>query len=282
MVTLEKLNMNPDERLMYLNAALDAVFDQVTEAGYEVVYLALQGSQNYNLDTYTDEYVSDVDMKCFVMPSFEDLYFNKQVSTTLKTGFGQVEVKDLRLFTDLLGKMNSSYLELLYTLYYRTSAKYSTLVKELRSYRDKLVEERLPLLMKSMYGMCLEKQKALCHEYEGLKDKLETYGGYDPKQLHHALRMTMMMDGLMYGRSYSEVLKFEGTSRQFLLDVKVHGVNSKENAVRMMNKTLEVAQSRRNLVWDGNTLVNNFQVSSETLKNVRDLVFKMVKQGLMV
>lgn len=280
MTTAEKLNMNPVERLKYLNTALDAIFEQVTEAGYEVVYLAVQGSQNYNLDTYTDKYMSDVDMKCFVMPTFEDLYNGNKVSKTLTTNFGQVEVKDVRLFTELLGKMNSSYLELLYTKYYKLASKYADLVQEMKLYRDKLVEERLPLLMKSMFGMCLEKQKALCHEYEGLKDKLEKYGGYDPKQLHHALRMTMMMDGLMYGRSYKEVLEFEGTSREFLLDVKVNGVNSKENAVRMMNETLEVAQNRRNLVWNDNVLVNGFTVSSNTLKYMNYLVFEMVKRGL--
>ena len=49
----------------------------------ELFALCLQGSQNYELDLYTDEYKSDIDTKAIVIPSFEEIVLNKKpISTT--------------------------------------------------------------------------------------------------------------------------------------------------------------------------------------------------------
>ena len=54
--------------------------------GYSVAYICIYGSQNYGLDTYTDKYTSDVDMKAIVVPTLDDLISNsKPVSTTIET-----------------------------------------------------------------------------------------------------------------------------------------------------------------------------------------------------
>lgn len=42
------------------------------KTNYEVMCVMLQGSQNYGLDEYTDEYQSDVDTKAIVLPHFRD------------------------------------------------------------------------------------------------------------------------------------------------------------------------------------------------------------------
>ena len=42
-------------------------YDYLVAAGYDVVFTALQGSQNYGLDEYSDEYMSDVDTKSMVL-----------------------------------------------------------------------------------------------------------------------------------------------------------------------------------------------------------------------
>ena len=54
------------------------------ELGYEVLFIALQGSQNYGLDLYTDVYRSDIDCMVVILPSFDDFVANRQaVSTTI-------------------------------------------------------------------------------------------------------------------------------------------------------------------------------------------------------
>ena len=44
---------------------------------HQVAIMFLQGSQNYGMDNYSEEYTSDFDMKCFIVPTLEDLIHNK-------------------------------------------------------------------------------------------------------------------------------------------------------------------------------------------------------------
>ena len=113
-----------------------------------------------------------------------------------------------------------------------------------------------------------------------LKDKLELFGGYDPKQLHHAVRMTSMMDGLLSGSNYGTVLTFCEEARENLLKLKVDGVGSKENAVQMMDNTVAHALQQYHKVWNDRQPREGFQVSSNTLKYMEDLVYHMVEVGL--
>lgn len=61
----------------------------------QIAFLALQGSQNYNLDTT----FSDIDTKLILLPSLNDLIFNKKaVSTThVRDNNEHTDWKDLRL-----------------------------------------------------------------------------------------------------------------------------------------------------------------------------------------
>ena len=54
MVRYEKILNRVREHLNYLKENYPS---------YNVVYIGLQGSQNYELDTYTEEYMSDVDTR---------------------------------------------------------------------------------------------------------------------------------------------------------------------------------------------------------------------------
>lgn len=263
--------------------AFEALRNKLEEQGFEVCYLALQGSQNYNLDTYGDEYESDFDWKVFVFPSFDDVYHGVKVSKTFQYEHGQYEVKDVRLFPELLSKMNSSYLELLYTPYY-----FSDGLDELRAMAEDLLDERASLLVKTLMGMCLEKQNALCHEYAGLKDKLEKFGGYDPKQLHHAWRLLFMMEDLLARYfdddeepgTYQDMLYFgDGARRDKLLEVKVHGVRDKEDAVSEMESVVAYCKQVYSMFW--NDKQPALPVSSDTLHKMEQVVFERVKAHLM-
>lgn len=59
-------------------------YNHLVEKGYDVFGVYLQGSQNYGLDVYDEDYKSDVDVKAIVIPSLKDLIHNKKlVSTTI-------------------------------------------------------------------------------------------------------------------------------------------------------------------------------------------------------
>ena len=70
------------------------------DLGYEVLFIALQGSQNYNMAIYMPDYKSDIDCMAVVLPSFDDFVGNKPaVSTTLVLDNNEhINIKDIRIF----------------------------------------------------------------------------------------------------------------------------------------------------------------------------------------
>lgn len=92
----------------------------------ELFALCLQGSQNYGLDLYTDEYKSDIDTKAIVIPSFEEIILNKKpISTThIMENNEHIDVKDIRLMFDNFKKQNINFLEILFTDFVMVNSKY--------------------------------------------------------------------------------------------------------------------------------------------------------------
>ena len=229
--------------------ALRAMCNKLIQDGHEVYVIYLQGSQNYGLDVSTEEYQSDIDAKAFVYPSLEDLYRGKKISKTYETEYGQIEVKDLRCLPELLVKMNSTYLELLYTPYYICD----DIKDPFRHWRDQLVEERKQLLFQTLHGTLGQKKDNLCNERPGAEAALKKFGGYDPKELHHELRLLFMMQMLQLGFSYEKVLFLPESMRESLINIKVHGVGSLETAVSLSKTYKADADIILNEVWPKGT-----------------------------
>jgi len=157
--------------------------------GYKVVYIGLYGSQNYNLD---DEQ-SDIDAKAIIVPTLHDIIFRKVTSTTVECEEGNIDVKDLLTFYDVIKKGNFSYIESIQTKY-SIGDKY---IKELFS--------QFEVNKKSVLGAMYEKRKALTHAYPSKVAEFEKWG-FDPKQHHHILRL---YDILAYDCEY-------GANKSFL------------------------------------------------------------------
>ena len=62
--------------------------------GYNVLYIALYGSQNYGV---SDEY-SDVDAKAIVLPKIDDIVFKRNISFVKE--FDNIDLKNLALNLD--------------------------------------------------------------------------------------------------------------------------------------------------------------------------------------
>ena len=82
----------------------------------ELFGLFIQGSQNYGLDIYTDEYKSDIDTKAIVIPSLEDVVLNKKpISTThILYNNEHLDIKDIRLYFNNFKKQNINFIEILF------------------------------------------------------------------------------------------------------------------------------------------------------------------------
>lgn len=148
--------------------------------GYEVLFIALQGSQNYGMDIYTEEYKSDIDCMAVILPSFNDFVSNKQaVSKTIVLDNNEhINIKDIRLYFDLLYKQNPQFLELLFTDYRIVNKKYKTLVEPLFQNAERIAKYDMTRLLNAICGMSMEKLKALEHPYPSILHKIEKYG-YD-------------------------------------------------------------------------------------------------------
>lgn len=283
-----------------INKATEALKNKLESLNYlnRLVYACVQGSTNYNLDVYNEYYESDVDWKVFILPTFRELYNGEKISKTFTYECGQFELKDIRLLPELLGKMNSSYLELLFGDYAVISDIYYNEVMNLRSLGNDLINERLPLLVKSLMGMCLEKQNALCHEYGGLKEKLAYFGGYDPKQLHHAIRLQYILQDIEKAVknseliSYGDILKYEGERKNYLLDIKVNGAQfGLPEALDIMKECVENCRKVYQEFWSPTkpmipckTDLNNYvtPIFNTTLDKIKEIVYKIVEANFSV
>ena len=201
------------------------------EKGYKVIYIGLYGSQNYNLD---DE-ESDIDVKAIIMPSLHDIIFRKVTSTTIECEKGNIDVKDLLTFYDVIKKGNFSYIEAIQTEY-SIGDKY---IKDLFS--------QFEVNKKSMLGAMYEKRKALTHEYPSKTKEFELWG-YDPKQHHHILRL---YDLLNYNLMHNENLSYlyyrdDDKRRQELINYKRNKDNIAKTSIEEHSDL--IIEMARNLI----------------------------------
>ena len=165
-------------------------YDFLVAKGYEVVCLMLQGSQNYGLDEYSENYISDIDSKAIVLPHFRDFVYEYPpvTLTEILPNNEHIDVKDVRVMFEMFKKQNLSYIELLYTDYKIINSKYLDIIKEIFNNREKIANINKNQFLRCIQGMAGNKLKALCHPYPTLIDKINTYG-FDGKQLSHCVRL---------------------------------------------------------------------------------------------
>ena len=227
---------------------------------YEIVYLALQGSQNYGLDIYDEDYKSDIDTKAIVLPSFEDFVYNrKPVSETIILPNNEhIDVKDIRIMFDTFKKQNINFIEILFSEFFIVNSKYVKQMSYLRDNAELIAHLNYNQALKCMAGMSKEKLKALQHPYPTILDKIEKFG-YDPKQLHHILRMNDFIKKYVQNKPYKECLIPD--DKEYLIEIK-KGILPCSEAVELANRIDEDTYK----VKENNLLEGNDEVDKEALK----------------
>ena len=196
------------------------------EKGYKVIYIGLYGSQNYNVD---DE-LSDIDCKAIILPSLHDIIFRKNTSKVIEFENGEVDVKDLITFYEVIRKGNFSYIEAIDTEYYIGDEYIKNLFKQIRPN------------FKSILGAMYEKRKALTHEYPSKKEEFEKWG-FDPKQYHHIKRLQTLLAHNVVEKENVSYLKYYNVKRKHMINVKRNTGNlSKEFVEEESDKLIEHAK----------------------------------------
>jgi len=247
-------------------------YEYLEKRGFEIVFLALQGSQNYMLDVYDDEYMSDVDSKAVVLPSFEDFVHNRQpVSETIVLENNEhIDVKDIRVMFDTFKKQNINFIEILFSEFGIVNEKYMKDVQVLSDNRERIARLNYNQALRCMAGMSKEKLKALQHPYPTIIDKIEKFG-YDPKQLHHILRMNDFMKKYIVGKNYGECLIPD--NREYLISIK-KGILSVDEAVELANKVDEETYQLK----EANLKDLPDEVDKEAIKILDEVKYNILKQ----
>ena len=195
---------NRDE---YIKNRLYEHYVEALEQGYEIFGIFVQGSQNYGLDIYNEEYWSDIDTKCIVLPSLDDIILNKKpISHTYeRKNKEHIDFKDIRLMWDCFTKQNVNFMEILFTDYYIVPDKYLPYWNQMRQMAEEITHAHPAQTVRTMSGMSMEKYKALEHRYPTIEWKIDKWG-YDGKQLHHIIRINDFIRRYVTGMSFKEAM----------------------------------------------------------------------------
>lgn len=236
-----------------------------------IVGVFLQGSQNYGLD-YEG---SDVDSKCIVLPTLEDICFAKKpISTThVRENDEHIDLKDIRLMFQTFRKQNINFIEILFTEYKIINPLYEDLWNELIAQNELVGRYNPHRAVTTMKGIASEKFHALEHRYPSRVEIIDKFGGYDPKQLHHLLRIEDFLKRYIDGETYAECLKPCAEGCFILKHIKQFGVKDLKEARQFAEESFDrisrmANEYRETHLDEGNPAVD------ELLDNVQRKIMK--------
>lgn len=233
------------------------------EKGYNVLYIGLYGSQNYNVD---DE-LSDIDAKAIILPTLHDIIQRKVTSKTIECENGAIDVKDLITYYDVIRKGNFSYVEAMDTEY---------------SIGDKYIKELFKQIrpnLKSILGAMYEKRKALTHEFPSKTEEFKKWG-CDPKQFHHIIRLYDLLEFNLRNNTLLSYLEYSTHDAKEMIAIKRNSDNlSKEYMERESDNFINRA---RELV-DYNYVYEYKNIDDEINKYIEDkLKIELLKNNKVV
>lgn len=249
------------------------------DKGYRVIYCALYGAQNYNLQRPK----SDYDYKAVVVPSLKDIVFNtKPTSHDEDLPFdGKVDIKDVRLMVDQWKKGATNFMELLYTDWFWVHPDYSPMLW-FRLNRDAIAHANEESAVKAMVGMIKEKFNALDHPYPVQIEEVNEFG-YASKQLSHEMRLLAMIS--QYNKKdYGVVLNpFKSAGNEEIqkywkeiLGVKDRTINyEKDYAMKLGKRIVNEADA-----WLEEYKKSGFKFDEETIKSMDEQKFLIIKRAL--
>ena len=157
-----------------------------------IIGVFLYGSQNYNMDGPN----SDVDTKCLIVPSFEEIAFNKKaVSYEYHFDNGEhMKIIDIREFLKLLKKQNPNDLEILFTKYCVRNNTYGRIWYYLWSHREEVAHYRPHSAVDTIRHMANSEM----HQMEKR--------GFNTKSLALVLRLGRMARDCLFCKFYENAL----------------------------------------------------------------------------
>lgn len=202
-----------------------------------ILGIFLYGSQNYGLQTET----SDFDFKVIVFPKLKNIITRVVTSRTIDYGEeGQIDIKDIFKYTQVVSKHNPAYLEILETPYCKIYYE-----KEWKLYKQSIINNLdYKFFLKGAYGMFMGKYNSLTHRYPSKIELIEKYG-YDSKQLVHQLRLVYIMEDIVRQKTqhqkidlFRKIFNLSQKEKHYLIKIKNYELSSYQ-ATALSGKLLE-------------------------------------------
>ena len=170
---------------------------------HDIVFIALEGSQNYGLDTET----SDVDTKLIVLPTLDDvIYGRKMVSTTAcRKNEEHTNYTDIRFFFPTLKRQNINFVETIFSPWIIVNREYEDEIAPLFENRELIARYNEVKSVKTIAGIAKDRYKAIQNLNSYRANIIKTYG-YDGKAISHLVRLDEFLDAYIKGFSYSTCL----------------------------------------------------------------------------
>lgn len=255
----------------YIDDKIKYYYDELNKK-YDVVYIALYGSQNYGLDIYTDEYMSDVDAKAIVIPSLDDLIECRKISTTVEFDSGMCDVKDIRVYAENIFKANLNYLETMFTDFKIINPESKKDVERFLNMGEEIVQSRIANLFKTSYGMAKDKFNNLTKIRPSSLEDIMKFG-YSPKELHHILRIYFLLQKYyVISGNFKESL-YPYDQKDFLIDVKLGKLPLNE-ALILGESYIEKIERMTNYV------VNTDGFNSSIKSKLDNVVYDIIKNRI--
>ena len=189
-----------------INKAIKEHLEAVLEEDYnesQILGVFLYGSQNYGTNTSS----SDVDTKCILVPTLEDLCLRRPVSKEIHLENGEhCDVKDIREIVANFRKQNINFLEILYTPYFWINPIYE------KVWFDRFVNNREFI---SHYDMNRALQSICGQAIHTLKQD-KTNG----KKVSNGLRLYWFLKEYLDGNDYNKCIYLDEDKRKILKDLK--------------------------------------------------------------
>lgn len=186
------------------------------ELKHKIVFKALVGSHNYNLNTPE----SDKDYKVFVVPTFEDLYYREMFSELIITEKEDNDIHDIRKLPLLFFKANVNFLETLFSKEIIVEDECPE-INEILSLKKEIAKMNLPHLYDACHGMHINKMKTLNAGSKRIHPLIDKYG-YNTKQALHAYRILNFIERFEATNfeDFESAMRYEHVDLEFMLDIK--------------------------------------------------------------
>lgn len=226
---------------------------------------------------------SDIDTKLLVIPSLEEIVLNKQpVSTThILDNDEHMDAKDIRLYWQTMRKGNLNFVELMFARVQIVNPMYQDIWDKVLALREDIAYMNPRVAMKAMMGMINEKYFALTHRYPSRVEIIDKFGGYDPKQLSHLVRVYYFLEGYVTKQyTYQDLLVMENNhfKRVLVTHIKRQGVADLETAQDIANKFKTKAEILYHLYEDEG--IFDGKENPETLAAMNDVLTEFIKRSI--